>query len=152
MSRARRMPTLREETRWVTEIACSRARLRARSARTCSHQAQSADVGVLDVHRREQDRAATRHHAETHVADQQVEARDEAIRARRGIELAQRGVADAEFGEVPDAAVDDAPAAAEVGLSEESARTYSKRIYQKTGVARQSELVRAVLMSLLVVS
>ena len=45
-----------------------------------------------------------------------------------------------------------AAAAAEVGLSEESARTYSKRIYQKTGVARQSELVRAVLMSLLVVS
>lgn len=43
-----------------------------------------------------------------------------------------------------------AQAGAEQGLTEESARTYSKRIYQKTGVARQAELVRMVLMSLLV--
>lgn len=43
-----------------------------------------------------------------------------------------------------------AAAAAKTGITEESARTYTKRIYQKTGVARQAELVRAVFMSLLI--
>lgn len=38
-------------------------------------------------------------------------------------------------------------AAAEIGLTESSARTYSKRIFAKTGTSRQAELVRLVLRS-----
>jgi DNA-binding CsgD family transcriptional regulator len=40
-----------------------------------------------------------------------------------------------------------AEAAAALAISEGSARTYSKRIFAKTGVSRQAELVRLVLKS-----
>jgi DNA-binding CsgD family transcriptional regulator len=42
-----------------------------------------------------------------------------------------------------------AEAAAELGLSVESARTYSKRIYAKTGARGQADLVRFVHRSVL---
>ena len=40
-----------------------------------------------------------------------------------------------------------AEAAAELNITESTARTYSKRIYDKTGVRRQTELVRRILTS-----
>jgi DNA-binding CsgD family transcriptional regulator len=43
-------------------------------------------------------------------------------------------------------------AAAELGLSVESARTYSKRIYAKTGARGQADLVRFVHRSVLTIA
>jgi DNA-binding CsgD family transcriptional regulator len=38
-------------------------------------------------------------------------------------------------------------AAADMGVTESSIRTYSKRIFAKTGISRQTELVRLILKS-----
>ena len=45
-----------------------------------------------------------------------------------------------------------AAAAAEVGLTEQSARTYSKEIYARTGTSRQGELIQRILTSVAVLT
>ena len=40
-----------------------------------------------------------------------------------------------------------AESAAEIGITEQTARTYSKDIYARTGTARQGELIQRILTS-----
>jgi DNA-binding CsgD family transcriptional regulator len=45
-----------------------------------------------------------------------------------------------------------ANAASHIGVKVESARTYAKRIYGKLGVKGQSDLVRLIMQSILVIA